>query len=143
MSRARLEIVGLKDLMAAMRNLPERLAGEAGRIVQARGARAAEAIRGNYRAHHVTGTLEGSVDLQPREVGRFGAGVIIRARARHAHLFERGTVARSYRGWNRGAMPAAPREHQFVPVLETERREMLEDFAELLEREGLEVSRRG
>jgi hypothetical protein len=143
MSRARLEIVGLADLMAAMRNLPDHLASEAGRIVQARGARAAETIRSNYRAHSVTGTLEGSVDLRPREVGRYGAGVIVRARARHAHLFERGTVGRAYRGWSRGVMPAAPRQHQFVPVLEGERREMLEDFAELLEREGLEVTRRG
>jgi hypothetical protein len=128
--------------MRAMRDLPEHLANEAGRIVQARGLRAAATIRANYGAHYVTGRLEGSVSVRPREVGRYGAGVVVQARAPHAHLFERGTVARQYRNWSRGVMPAAPPQHQFVPVLRNERGEMYEDFAELLERAGLEVSRR-
>lgn len=143
MSRNRLELIGLDALLTALRSLPEDLTHDAQRIVQTRASNAESRIKANYNAHRHTGTLADSVGVRVKDAGRFGVGAIVLAAARHAHLFEFGTAARQRSGGrSTGIMPKAPPLHAFVPVMEHERREMYEDLAELLERNGLEVTGR-
>jgi hypothetical protein len=126
-----------------LRSLPSDLTTEGGSIVQRHGSNAAQQIRSNYQSHWHTGNLAGSVVTEFQDTGRFGVALVVRARAKHAHIFEYGTVARSTgQGAFRGVMPPAPPLHAFVPVMEQERRATYEDLAALLEDKGLEATNR-
>ncbi len=133
----RFRIDGLDDLRAALRDLPDRLAGEAGHLVEANGNAAAVEIRTAYLAHRRSGNLADHVTAERQSTGRGAALVVIRSAARHAAIFEYGTQARhTDLGANRGSMPAA---HAFVPVVQRRRRALMQSLIGLLEREGLAV----
>lgn len=132
---ARVTWSGLEEFYAALRNLPEELAGEAANIVEATTNSATVAVKSAYPVR--TGNLRDHVtnDLQR-------SGLAVRGRvkntARHAWLFENGSQARHTAiGANRGTMPPG---HVFVPIIIRERRKMYDVLRDLLVRKGLLVS---
>lgn len=133
---------GLDDLKAALRNLPDELAGEAGRIVETHANSAAVTIRAAYGAHRRTGNLQEHVSIDRVARGRYGAAARVKSTARHAHLFETGTKARHYitRRGVRHVTGAAEPQHVFVPEMIRVRRRMYEELKALLVRNGIQVS---
>lgn len=137
MSNNRLDL-NLAELREALRNLPSELAGEASNVVEGAANGAAVAIRSTYGSHRRSGTLQDSVVVEHSNPGPFAAGAVVKATAKHAHLYEWGTQARHTAiGANRGSMPPA---HAFVPAVVKARRGMYEKLKDLLERHGLVVS---
>jgi hypothetical protein len=133
---------GLAELREDLRTLPARLAGEGSGIVQTAANDAAQWIRDRYGAHRVTGTLQSGVKVTTKSVGQFGAGMVVRSTAPHAHLFEYGTEARHYvtkagKEHKTGAVPRHPPSWVFIPVVMQKRREMYERLKQLLQDEGL------
>ena len=138
---ARMTIDGLPELLAALRNLPQDLLDEGTGIVDDQGQAAEAEIKANYDAHAFTGKLSRSVVREEQPAGRWGHAVVIRAKAKHAGLFERGTAARhTSQGSYRGVMPPAPPMHRFIPVMERKRRAMFANLRRLLEAHGLLVT---
>lgn len=141
MSRVEFEFEGLPELLTALRRLPRDLVDEASRIMDGHGAAAEAEIRNNYQAHAHTGKLADSVERRTVALGPWGHSIVIRAKAKHAHLFEHGTNARHHsQGRYVGIMPPAPPMHQFIPAMERQRRAMYRDLRDLLTSHGLEVT---
>jgi hypothetical protein len=133
---------GLDDLKEALRKLPRELVTAGQEIVSDEAHQAVFRIELNYGAHVHTGYLKGSVWVREGQI-LAGAGAYARivASAPHAHLFEFGTAARQWQsGKKTGTMPPAPPAHQFVPEVIQARTQMFRRLAELLARNGLEVS---
>ncbi len=108
---AGLEMDGIVELRAALRELPATLRNETlGPVV----SEAAEGMAGDLKSSYakVTGTLADRVVVEQR-------GDPLRAKVRtkapHAHLYEYGTIQRFTKGTgaNRGSMPARP---TFIPA---------------------------
>lgn len=140
MSVSRFEWDGLAELREALRHLPEALAGEAADIVESAANSAVADVRAAYPTGP-TGTLLKRLEMTFTR-SRFGTVAIVRNKAPHSHLYERGTKDRRYttkRGNDHrtGVMPAA---HVFIPVMQRRRREMYARLRELLVRHGLIVS---
>jgi hypothetical protein len=126
---------GLEELREQLRNLPADLTADATEIVTG----AAEAARFEIvRAYPKrTGNLRNHVVLATRDTGKFGAGVALKNTAKHAYLFEVGTMARhSKLGANRGSMPAGK---VFVPLVIYHRRAMYRQLKSMLAEHGLTV----
>lgn len=135
---SRVEWRGMSELIDALRKLPEELAADAGVIVQSAAAGAQNEIVRNY-PDGPTGNLKRRVTLETEKT-RFGAAAIVRSRAPHASIFERGTEARrTGRGWNRGRMPQPPESQRMIPVVIRKRRQMIEQLIELVRRAGFQV----
>lgn len=129
---------GLEELRAALRQLPEELAGEARHIVEAKANQAAADAKQGYSAHTRSGHLQAGLTVTHYENGKLSAGAIVKNAAKHAFIFEYGTQARHTAiGANRGSMPPG---HVFVPPMQRRRREMYEQLKDLLVRKGLLVS---
>lgn len=134
---------GMAELRAALRRLPDDLAGEAGHIVEAAANAAAAEVRQGYQARlkghgRQPGRLVGGVSVSRFEAGRAAAAAVLKSDAPHAWMFEHGTQARhTDLGANRGAMPPA---HVFVPAAMRVRARMYEELAALVRRAGLEVT---
>jgi hypothetical protein len=135
---------GLDELKIALRDLPTRLAGEAAHIVEGAGNRAVLDMKRNYPDK--TGDLRDHVEQSQEYIGALGVSVVVKNTSHLAWIYEYGTEARHYdtKAGNvheTGAMwgRTAPRP-VFVPAMEANRRWMYEQFAALLEREGLEVT---
>lgn len=136
---ARVQINGLPSLRQALQQLPQELAQEAHAIVQAHAEGAARDIQQGY-PEGPTGNLRRGVTTQVN-MSRFGGAAVVRSRARHSTIFEKGTGRRqTARGWNRGVMPAASRDQQMVPKAIEWRRRMNRALIDLLRRNGLEVN---
>lgn len=135
----KLMLSGFEELKAALRQLPQHLAAEAGGIVTAHAESAATRVRAAYAEHRHTGNLERGVKVDRVVVENAGAAARVRSTARHAFIFENGTQARhTGLGWNRGAMPPG---HVFVPIAIRERAAMVDELIAMVEREGLTVRR--
>lgn len=133
---ARVSWTGLAELRAALRELPAHLAGDGSLIIEDVSASAANAIRDGYPER--TGNLKAGVRTEVKNAGRFGAGIVVKNTAKHAHLFETGTQARHTQlGANRGAMPAGK---VFIPIIVRKRREMYERLKAMMVAHGLKVS---
>jgi hypothetical protein len=128
---------GLDELRDALRDLPRALATEAGAIVST----AAEGVRDDvvaaYEAHRYSGNLAEHVVLATSAHGQFGVAFRLRSTAKHAWMFENGTMVRHSEFGNRGQMPAA---HVFIPACIRRRRTMYDQLKDMLERHGLKVS---
>lgn len=135
MAEARLNIVGLTELRAALLKLPADLVRESGVIVHAQADAAANEIRGAYPVH--TGNLRNNVRVELFSDG-VSATARVRNTAKHAYIFESGTGPRHWaRGKNTGRMPAG---RVFIPIAIQRRRIMLAALIDLVERSGLHVS---
>lgn len=135
---ASVEMIGLDALRLALRNLPEELTAEANAIVESHAAEAARLVQTAY-PEGPTGKLKRGVSMRS-EHGRFGVSAIVSSRARHSHLFERGTgPRRTASGANRGQMPAAPDSQRMIPIIVRTRRRMVAALIQLVERAGFTV----
>ena len=131
-------IAGLAELKAELRRLPEELASDAGEVVLGAANRAEAAILARY-PHGPTGNLRDGVSVHEARADRFGAKMIVRSAAPHAHLYEYGSASRAYKGANRGRMPAATGGPVFVPEMQRARAWMWDALRRLIEATGLEV----
>lgn len=143
MNTIRLQWDGLKELIAALRDLPAHLAEDAGKIVNEAAEAAGADIRAAYPigpgdAHgYDGGNLRKGVRVVTRNAGQFGQVRQVRSTAPHAWIFETGTQVRhSPMGYNRGMMPGA---NIFVPTVMRHRRAMYEDLRQLVREAGLDV----
>jgi hypothetical protein len=125
---------GMGALIRALQQLPAELRQEAEGVVNATADLMAAEVRQTYEQHRHTGNLAAHVVV---EKGTERAGGELRAQvrstAKHAHLFERGTVQRftAGKGANRGTMPATP---VFVPAAVRSRRRMVDRLVGILRR---------
>lgn len=133
---------GLEELKADLRNLPEALANEGGVIVQEHAFTAAAAVRAVYERHRVSGNLANGVVVETPARNRFGVGMVVRSKAKHAWLFDNGSQARHWAsGKSTGAMwGKTPPTHVFVATMMRFRRAMYRSLGDLLRRHGLTVS---
>ena len=139
MNHSRVELQGLAELRAALRQLPADLAREAGAIVTAHAEEAGRAVREGY-PEGPTGNLRHRVTVDAQQAGLFSAAAIVRSRAPHAQLWERGTKARrTDRGWNRGRMPQPPAGERAIPKFSRARAKMRAALIDLVRRAGFEV----
>src|SRR3954452_23875684 len=135
MANNRLRWDGLQELREALRMLPAELAGRASPIVLAHAQGAHDEIEANYPER--TGNLKDHLVLAKQDIGRFGAGAVLKNTAKHAWIYENGTQARhNALGANRGSMPPA---HNFIPRVQRWRRKMYEALKQLLVGHGLRV----
>ena len=143
---------GLEELKIALRRLPQELQQEATTIVLSHAERAAQEIRDAYpigtpgrKRKGVPiepGGLVAGVQVFAAEAGPWGTKAVVRNRAKHATIYERGTKARHYftvDGVKKllGSMPAG---NVFVPRMITWRHRMYDELKALLERQGLMVT---
>lgn len=129
--------VGLTELKAELRQLPDRLKGEATHIVDAAANRAQADMRAGYVQHRHSGNLLDHVQSTVTDDSAFGYAVQVKNTAKHAWLFEYGSQAR-HRGiktWQ--PMPAG---HVFVPAMEKNRRWMYDELKAMLLRQGLDIT---
>lgn len=137
MSNNKLTLIGLEELKRELAKLPSELVAEGSEIVTDAATGAYDEIEAVYEAHWRSGALATGLEIRTRDTGGRSVGLVLRNRAKHAHLFEDGTQARhNDLGANRGSMPAA---HAFVPPIIRHRREMYKKLAALLQRKGLTV----
>lgn len=116
----------MRELIADLEALPQALQGEASKIVEAHANSAAVEIRGAYPVRE--GGLRNGVKVV------VGSALVRRVLsvARHAHLYERGSVRRiTGSGANRGTMPAA---NVFIPRVIRARARMVGALIALVER---------
>lgn len=126
----------LAELRRQLLALPADLAAEGSTIVDEAALRAKNEIEAAYPER--SGSLKKGLRLKVRQLGQYGAAVVLANTSPDSHLFENGTQARHTNiGANRGSMPARP---TFVPAVRRSRRWMYEQFKALLTRAGLRVS---
>jgi hypothetical protein len=136
---ASFKLEGLDELRKALRELPEDLAREGGEIVEAAAREAAARTQQSYP--EVSGNLKRGVRVEVQHGGRFGKAAIVKSRARHSHLFERGTGTRQNRaGANRGRMPEAKETQRMIPIVIRRRRIMFEALKNLVRKAGFQIS---
>jgi hypothetical protein len=127
---------GLEELKAQLAALPARLVEEATAIAITNAEAAKTDIYNAYPKR--TGNLREGLSVTVAYAGPFGVDVVLRNSRRDARWFEKGTQTRQTKlGANRGAMPAG---NIFWPRFYRWRRHMWDDWAAMLEREGLTVT---
>src|SRR6187431_1339941 len=134
---ADLKIAGLDELRAALKKLPADLQREASVIVQAQAEQMAVDVQGAFPLGP-TGNLRSQVRvaLSSDVVGGVSANVL--ATAKHSHIYEKGTAARSWKNGKRtGVMPAG---NKFIPIAILRRRVMVAALVDVVERAGLTVT---
>ena len=135
----RLEMQGLNELRAQLRALPDDLAREAGVIVEAQAVLAQQQIQQAY-PEGPTGNLRHGVTISKDSNSRFGTSAIVRSRAKHASIYERGTKPRrTVKGANRGQMPQPDASRRMIPIVIRRRRVMVEALKALVRKAGLIV----
>ena len=139
MSNIRLQMQGLSELRDALRQLPEALTAQADAIVLAHAEMARADIQGGY-PQGPTGNLRAGVRLE-RNRSKFTTQAIVKSVAKHAVIFERGTVRRAtQRNANRGRMPEASEAQRMIPKAIRARKRMTDALVELVRSEGFEVT---
>lgn len=148
MSNNRFVWQGMEEFKRALRALPNDLAGEAMRVVEASANGAALEIRTAYGQHVVTGNLQEHVEVDIQRTG-LNVSAVVKATARHSHLFEYGTEARHYFTKKRGIRHETgkmwgkqPGGFVFVPIVIKARRRMYERIIDIMKRAGLTVTGR-
>ena len=140
MGATRLEIHGLPEFYAALRQLTPALAAEGGDVLVREATAGADHIRAAYpqagtvyegkrsRRYVRTGGLAAKVRVDQVETSRAGASVRVVSGAPHAHLYEFGTA--------RGGRP----HPTFVPEIQRARKRVRAGQVALLERAGFDVT---
>lgn len=138
MSTARVELVNIASFRDALRRLPAELQQEADAVVEAHALEAARAVQSAY-PEGPTGNLKRGVTTEINRSRFFSAG-IVKSRAKHAFIFEKGTQRRqTAKGFNRGAMPEAKESEQAIPKFIRIRARMTRALIDVVRRAGLEV----
>jgi hypothetical protein len=144
--------IGMKELMVALKRLPQELTELGSAIVQESAERAAAEVKAAYPVgpgddDYEGGNLRKGVRVGQKRTGKYALGWTVRSTAPHAYMFETGTQVRYNISRNqqllkkpahRGFMPGS---NIFVPIMVARRREMYEDLTALLEQSGLDVRR--
>lgn len=134
----RLQMQGLTEFQQALRQLPEELTDEASAIVQAHAEDAQQRIQRAY-TEGPTGNLRRGV-VKESYKSRFTTNAIVRSRAKHAWLYEKGSQPRrTATGANRGRMPEAPEANRMIPIVIRKRKQMVEALKGLVRRAGFQV----
>ena len=148
-------IDGLDELRKALLDLPDQLQAEAERVVLGAAESTASSVRAAYqqvRSPLDTYTVKGgikkarkhladSVEVSGRTRETGAAVARVRVTAPHAKLYEYGTQTRQWEnGKSTGAAPARP---TLIPIAVRERRSMVEDLIDIVEKTGLKVTRNG
>jgi hypothetical protein len=118
---------GLAELRAALRQLPKDALMEAAKIVHG----AAEAADAEIYAAYpeVTGTLKRGLTIDRTEES-WMTSAILKDRAPHAYIFEKGTEPRTTKqGWRRGAARAG---RIFIPRAQKHRERMKHELIALV-----------
>lgn len=135
---SRFEIKGRDEFLQALRELPEQLRAEGINLVKGRANGAQVNIKTAYLEHKVTGNLAAHVKVDIEE-SAVGIVANVKSTAKHAFIFEHGTMVRkNKKGANRGSMPAG---NIYIPAMVRARRLLTDDLMGLLERAGLVVRR--
>jgi hypothetical protein len=130
-----MELQGLDELRQQLRQLPEDLATEAGEIVLAHAEAAKREVETGYPTGP-TGNLKRGVSVQ-RNRSKVTTQAIVRSKAPHAYIFEKGTVRRQTdKGLNRGRMPAARESERAIPKFIRARARMVEALKALVLKHG-------
>jgi hypothetical protein len=134
-----LKIDGLKELRAALLQLPAELSDRAGEIVLAHAEDAYRQMDAKYAEHDWTGNLRKGLSVtNESNYLRFGARAVIKNRAPHAYWAEHGTqIRKTSQGVTRGAMPPL---HIFIPIAQRVRRTMFQVLIRFVEGYGIKVS---
>jgi hypothetical protein len=131
-----LQFDGLEEFKAALRHLPAHLRDQAADIIENAAEQAKSSIYQSYP--RLTGNLREGLSVEHHR-SEFGAVSIVRNTAKHAYIYENGSEARkTSAGWPRGSMPAG---RVFVRIIIKRRRQMEDELADMMQAEGLTVSR--
>jgi len=134
----RLELDGIREFHQALRNLPADLSEEAGTIIEHTADRAKADIQTAY-PEGPTGNLKAGVSRQTNR-SRYSTSALVKSRAKHANIFERGTRQRqTFGGANRGTMPQPPEHQRMIPIAIRLRRQMIRELMNVVERAGFKV----
>jgi hypothetical protein len=137
-SNTRLQMQGLTELITALRHLPEELTTDAADIVAGAAEHAQREVQTAY-PEGPTGNLKRGV-VREQNKSKFTTAAIVRSRAKHAWLFEKGSVQRqTATGANRGRMPEAPADKQMIPIVIRNRRRMVDQLKDLVRTAGFIV----
>ncbi len=137
---AKLELEGFAEFREALRHLPEQLKAEAATIVIAAAEEAKRDVVAAY-PQGPTGNLKRGVSTAVEANSRAGVVARVKSNARHAYIFEHGTVPRRTRsGANRGQMPPAPPNEAAIPIFIRARRKMQAALIEMVQKAGLVVT---
>lgn len=129
---------GLPSFREALRRAPEHIKAEADAVVLETASSVARDVETAY-PEGPTGNLKRGVTSR-HERTPFGVSALVRSRARHASIFERGTTQRqTRRGANRGAMPQPPESQRAIPKFVRARQRMTEALIDVVRRAGFEV----
>ena len=132
---ASLRIDGVSDLVRDLTRLPETLGEAAAPSVDQAATDAEATIRANYPRR--SGALRDGLRSETVTDDPAHPRLRLVNDAPHAVVYEYGSELRhTATGAPRGRMPAA---HNFVPVVVREKRDLVEDVIDLVEREGLTV----
>jgi len=137
-----LRITGLDELRDALRKLPDALVADAAAIVRHAADQTARDVATVYSQHQVTGNL--AAHLRVDHAGsRAGATSRVLSTARHAHFFERGTKARTWKKSNKSTGQMWTRQknpNALITAAIARRRVMTDALIEVVERAGLTVA---
>lgn len=138
---AKVELQGLEELKAALRNLPAELRDEANTYVEAATNEAEAALLRSY-PEGGTGNLRKGVK-KTIEKSAFGVVGTVKSTSRHAHLWEYGTVDRNTKqGWYRGQEHSARERGMegLSAIAPRVRRKLNEQLWQLVKRAGFDLS---
>ena len=134
----RLTFNGLDQFRRALQQAPEELRREADEVIRETAADAARSVESGY-PEGPTGNLKRGVTMQHNS-SKFGTVGVVRSRAKHASIFERGTVQRqTRRGANRGSMPQPPEAQRAIPKFVRARQRMMSSLIEIVRQAGFQV----
>jgi Bacteriophage HK97-gp10, putative tail-component len=136
--------VGLDELKAFLKTLPDDLTEDAMEMIRGTGHAALADIRAAYPVW--TGTLQRGLRVTEAKTGRYAGAIRVRSTAPHSSLFEKGTKPRRAftrdgkwmkKPANRGFMPAAG---IFVPIAMRHRARMWLLLKQLVRAQGFVVN---
>lgn len=108
-------------------------------MVEAHAHEAARTVESGY-PEGPTGNLKRGVTTEINRSKFYSAG-IVKSRAKHAFIFEKGTQRRqTAQGYNRGAMPEASEAERAIPKFIRARLSMMRALKDIVRRAGFEVS---
>ena len=126
---------GLDEFRRALEALPDNLVQQATPIIRTQAATALADARASYPVY--SGNLRDGLELTELGVEAYGVAVRVRNKADHSYLFEHGTETRTFKGQNRGRMPAGK---VFIPAAIAARTRMIRGLVDLVRRAGFQVS---
>jgi hypothetical protein len=125
---------GLREFYDSLRQLPDDLVGEANDIFSAQASAAIGEMTDQYGEK--TGNLKRGLRVEVMNT-RFGVDILVRNRAFHSGIYEKGTKVRKNRYGNRGQMP---KNAVFGRNMVKHRRAAYRAVVAMMRRNGLVIS---